>query len=68
MKTTFMGYRRHDGRSGVRNYVAVVPTVLCSVSVARSIAEAMRVNVFPHRARFYECVFGTHRISGWRPS
>jgi altronate dehydratase large subunit len=48
VKTTFMGYRRHDGRAGVRNYVAVVPTVLCSVYVARSIAEATCVNVFPH--------------------
>jgi altronate dehydratase large subunit len=48
VKTTFMGYRRADGRAGVRNYVAVVPTVLCSVSVARSIAEATSTNVFPH--------------------
>ncbi len=48
MKTTFMGYRRSDGRAGVRNYVAVVPTVLCSASVARSIAEATGTNVFPH--------------------
>lgn len=48
MKTTFKGYRRADGRAGVRNYIAVVPTVLCSVSVARSIAEATKTNAFPH--------------------
>lgn len=48
MKTTFLGYRRSDGRAGIRNYVAIVPTVLCSVSVARSIAEASKTNVFPH--------------------
>jgi altronate dehydratase large subunit len=43
-----MGYRRSNGRAGVRNYVAIVPTVLCSASVARSIAEATGTNVFPH--------------------
>jgi len=48
VKRTFKGYRRADGRAGVRNYVAVVPTVLCSVSVARSIAEATKTNPFPH--------------------
>jgi altronate dehydratase large subunit len=48
MKTTFMGYRRPDGRAGIRNYIAVVPTVLCSASVARNIAEATGANVFPH--------------------
>jgi len=48
VNTTFMGYRRPHGQAGVRNYVAVVPTVLCSVPIARSIAEATHVNVFPH--------------------
>lgn len=47
-KRTFMGYRRPDGGAGVRNYVAVVPTVLCSCSVARSIADTTGVNVFTH--------------------
>ena len=36
----FMGYRRPDGRVGVRNYVAVVSTVFCSSTVARMIANA----------------------------
>jgi altronate dehydratase large subunit len=48
VRKTFKGYRRADGRAGVRNYIAVVPTVLCSVSVARSIAEATKTNAFPH--------------------
>lgn len=30
MKTTFNGYRRSDGTVGVRNYLAVVPSVFCS--------------------------------------
>jgi altronate hydrolase len=37
---TFMGYRRTDGRVGVRNYVAVLTSVNCSATVAKLIAEA----------------------------
>lgn len=36
---TFMGYRRADGRVGVRNYVGVLTSVNCSATVARLIAE-----------------------------
>jgi len=35
---TFLGYRRPGGRSGTRNYVAVISTVNCSAAVARRIA------------------------------
>ena len=35
----FMGYRRKDGRVGVRNHVAIVSTVFCSSTVTRRIAE-----------------------------
>ena len=37
---SFMGYRRADGRVGVRNYVGVLTSVNCSATVARMIAEA----------------------------
>ncbi len=37
---SFMGYRRNDGRVGVRNYVGVLTSVNCSATVARHIAEA----------------------------
>jgi altronate hydrolase len=37
---TFMGYRRKDGRVGVRNYIGVLTSVNCSATVARHIAEA----------------------------
>ena len=30
----FLGYRRPDGRVGVRNHVLVVPTVICAAVVA----------------------------------
>lgn len=36
---TFEGYRRADGRVGVRNYVCVLTSVNCSATVARMIAE-----------------------------
>ncbi len=37
---SFMGYRRRDGRAGVRNYIGVLTSVNCSATVARHIAEA----------------------------
>jgi altronate hydrolase len=37
---SFMGFRRKDGRVGVRNYVGVLTSVNCSATVARHIAEA----------------------------
>jgi altronate hydrolase len=36
----FLGYRRPDGRAATRNYIAVVPTVNCSATVARMVAQA----------------------------
>lgn len=37
---SFQGYRRANGKVGVRNYVAVLTSVNCSATVARHIAEA----------------------------
>jgi altronate dehydratase large subunit len=34
----FLGYRRPDGRVGTRNYVLVVPTVICASVVAERVA------------------------------
>jgi altronate dehydratase large subunit len=36
---TFMGYRRRDGRAGVRNHVLVLPTVQCANGVVRRIGQ-----------------------------
>jgi arabinonate dehydratase len=36
---SFMGYRRADGRVGVRNYIGVLTSVNCSATVARLIAQ-----------------------------
>lgn len=35
---TFQGYRRADGRSGTRNYLAVISSVNCSASVCKAIS------------------------------
>ncbi len=35
---TFMGYRRATGRTGTRNYIAVLTSVNCSATAARKIA------------------------------
>jgi altronate dehydratase large subunit len=39
--SAFRGYRRPDGRVGVRNHVLVVPTVICSAVVAERIAASI---------------------------
>ena len=43
----FLGYRRADGRAATRNYIVVVPTVNCSATVARMIAQ--RADAPPRR-------------------
>src|SRR5436189_2547312 len=49
---TFLGYRRFDGRVGVRNHVLVVPTVICSAVVAERIAASIAPigTALPHLA------------------
>ncbi|MCW2860598.1 MAG: Altronate dehydratase [Actinoallomurus sp.] len=38
-RATFDGIVRSDGRVGTRNYIAVIPTVNCSVTAARLVAD-----------------------------
>ncbi|MDL2273622.1 UxaA family hydrolase [Oscillospiraceae bacterium OttesenSCG-928-G22] len=38
----FMGYKRPDGKVGIRNHVVVMPGVACSDVAARRIAEAVK--------------------------
>src|SRR5919197_6373390 len=49
---SFLGYRRPDGRVGVRNHVLVVPTVICASVVAERIAAAIAPvgTALPHQA------------------
>lgn len=51
-RAIFQGFRRADGRVGVRNYLGILSSVNCSASVARSIAAAFSrpqdLADFPH--------------------
>ncbi len=50
-RRTFMGYRRADGRSGTRNYIAVISSVNCSAHTVRKIAHAFtreKLAAFPN--------------------
>ena len=49
---SFLGYRRPDGRVGIRNHVLVVPTVICSAVVAERIAASIAPvgTALPHLA------------------
>ena len=38
IERTFMGYGRKDGRSGTRNYIAIISNVNCSASVSKYVA------------------------------
>ncbi|MCL2425103.1 MAG: altronate dehydratase family protein [Oscillospiraceae bacterium] len=55
--TNFMGFRRDDGKVGIRNEIWIVPTVGCINSIAQAVAEAAQqlivgsvqgVHAFPH--------------------
>ena len=41
-RRTFMGYRRHDGRVGTRNFVAVLASVNCSSTACQRVIEHFR--------------------------
>ena len=43
----FHGFRRPDGRVGVRNHVLVVPTVVCAAVVTERIAAQLPVQLTP---------------------
>ena len=43
---TFQGYRRRDGKAGVRNFVLVIPSVGCSQGAARAIAQGFKAAVY----------------------
>jgi len=45
VKTTFLGYKRTDGTVGIRNYVLILPTVVCASHVAKRISEEVQGTV-----------------------
>ncbi|NEU31404.1 UxaA family hydrolase [bacterium LRH843] len=46
MVDTFMGYRRENGTVGVRNQIAIIPSVFCAGKVAERIAYQVPGSVF----------------------
>ncbi|WP_261131625.1 UxaA family hydrolase [Bacillus sp. Marseille-Q3570] len=46
MVDTFMGYSRKDGQVGVRNQIAIIPSVFCSAKVAERIAYQVPGSVY----------------------
>ena len=51
MSYTFMGYPRPDGKFGVRNLVAVIPSVVCANDVAQAICRQVQgtIGYFHHQ-------------------
>lgn len=46
----FLGYRRQDGKVGVRNHVLILPTITCATKAARQITELVHGTVsFVHQ-------------------
>ena len=39
---TFLGYRRPDGSFGIRNYVVIIPSVVCTTEVAHKIKARLK--------------------------
>jgi altronate hydrolase len=50
-RATFMGYRRPDGRVGIRNWVLIIPTSMCAAHEAVQIATVAEFTIFD-RAKY----------------
>ncbi|MBM7691699.1 altronate dehydratase large subunit [Peribacillus deserti] len=46
MSDTFMGYLRKDDKIGIRNHIAIIPSVFCSAKVAERIAYQVPGSVY----------------------
>jgi altronate dehydratase large subunit len=42
---SFLGYPRSDGSVGTRNYVAIIPTVVCATATARQVSENVKGSI-----------------------
>lgn len=71
----FLGYRRPNGKVGVRNHVLILPTITCATKVARQITELVHGTVsFVHQhgcaqvGEDYEQTFRTYVGMGLNPN
>lgn len=72
---TFMGYRRPDGKVGVRNHVLILPTITCATQAAHQITQLVHGTVsFIHQHGCaqvgvdYEQTFRTYVGMGLNPN
>lgn len=75
MQTEFWGYRRPDGKAGVRNHVLILPTITCATQTAYRITELVQGTVtFIHQhgcaqvGADYEQTFRTYAGLGKNPN
>jgi altronate dehydratase large subunit len=75
VKTEFLGFRRPDGRVGVRNHVLILPTITCATQAAKQITELVQGTVsFIHQhgcaqvGADYEQTFRTYVGMGLNPN
>jgi altronate hydrolase len=54
----FLGILRPDGRVATRNYIGILTSVNCSATVARSIADRFRRDIFPDALAAYPNIDG----------
>lgn len=71
----FLGYRRPDGRVGIRNHVLILPTITCATQAAKKITELVRGTVsFIHQhgcaqlGEDYDQTFRTYVGMGSNPN
>ncbi|XXM70716.1 UxaA family hydrolase [Lysinibacillus sphaericus] len=71
----FLGYRRHDGKVGVRNHVLILPTITCATQTAQRITELVQGTVtFIHQHGCaqvgvdYDQTFRTYAGLGMNPN
>jgi len=57
-RSKFIGIVRPDGRVATRNYIGILTTVNCSATVARSVADYFRRDVYPEHLEAFPNVDG----------
>ncbi len=57
-RSKFIGIVRPDGRIATRNYIGILTTVNCSATVARSVADYFRRDVYPEHLEAFPNVDG----------
>jgi altronate dehydratase large subunit len=63
-KMNFLGYKRPDGKVGVRNHIVILPSVVCSSEVCNAIARNVKGTIsIPHSHGCAQLPFDTEQTS-----